>query len=91
MTAEPLPASTDADLKEMMRDVVTGGTAAGLGLGPDVYAKTGTADVQTQGKPNSWLIAFDPSKGVAVAALVLDAGYGASFAGPEVASFLSQY
>jgi hypothetical protein len=91
VTAQPLPASTDADLKEMMRDVVTGGTAAGLGLGPDVYAKTGTADVQTQSKPNAWLIAFDPSKDVAVAALVLDAGYGASFAGPEVASFLSQY
>jgi cell division protein FtsI/penicillin-binding protein 2 len=75
----------------MMRDVVTEGTAAGLGLGSTVYAKTGTADVQNQGQPNSWLIAFDTAQNVAVACLVLDAGYGASYAGPEVASFLKNY
>jgi Penicillin binding protein transpeptidase domain/NTF2-like N-terminal transpeptidase domain len=91
VTATPLPATTDADLKEMMQAVVSHGTAAGMGFGPTVYAKTGTADIQKQGKPNSWLIAFDPSKDVAVAALVLDAGYGAEFAGPEVVSFLNAY
>jgi Penicillin binding protein transpeptidase domain len=91
VTATPLPAATDADLKEMMRDVVTEGTAEGLGFGSTVYAKTGTADVTNQGQPNSWLIAFDTSQNVAVACLVLDAGYGASYAGPEVASFLSHY
>jgi len=91
LTATPLPATTDADLKVMMRDVVTEGTAEGLGFGSAVYAKTGTADIQTQGKPNSWLIAFDTSQDLAVGCLVLDAGYGASFAGPEVASFLNQY
>jgi hypothetical protein len=91
VTATPLPATTDADLKVMMRDVVTEGTAEGLGFGSTVYAKTGTADIQTQGKPNSWLIAFDTSQDLAVGCLVLDAGYGASFAGPEVASFLNQY
>jgi hypothetical protein len=91
VTATPLPAATDADLKEMMRDVVTEGTAEGLGFGSTVYAKTGTADVTKQGQPNSWLIAFDTSENVAVACLVLDAGYGASYAGPEVASFLSHY
>ena len=90
-TATPLPATTDADLKEMMQAVVSNGTAAGMGFGPTVYAKTGTADIQNQGKPNSWLIAFDPNKDVAVAALVLDAGYGAEFAGPEVVSFLNAY
>ena len=67
VTATPLPAATDADLKEMMRAVVTSGTAAGLGFGPTVYAKTGTADIQGQDQPNSWLIAFDPTKDVAVA------------------------
>jgi transpeptidase family protein len=91
VTATPLPAATDADLKEMMRAVVTSGTAAGLNFGPDVYAKTGTADIQNQGKPNSWLVAFDPGQNVAVACLVLDAGYGAQFAAPEVQNFLSQY
>lgn len=91
ITASPLPADTDAGLKQMMRAVVTSGTAAGLGFGPDVYAKTGTADITGQGQPNSWFVAFDPTKDIAVACLVLNAGYGAQFAGPEVQSFLSQY
>jgi cell division protein FtsI/penicillin-binding protein 2 len=91
VTAKPLPASTDSQLKQMMRDVVTSGTAAGIGFGPTVYAKTGTADIQGQDQPNSWLVAFDPTKNVAVAALVVNAGYGAQFAGPEVAAFLNSY
>ena len=89
VTGKALPASTDQDLKQMMRDVVTEGTGAGLGFGPTVYAKTGTADIQGQDQPNSWLIAFDPTKDIAVACLVVNAGYGAQFAGPEVASFLN--
>jgi hypothetical protein len=91
VTATPLPAATDAGLKEMMRAVVTSGTAAGLGFGPTVYAKTGTADIQNQGKPNSWLVAFDSARDVAVGCLVLDAGYGAEYAAPEVQNFLSHY
>jgi len=91
VTATPLPATTDSDLKEMMRAVVTSGTAAGLGFGPNVYAKTGTADVVGQGQPNSWLIAFDPTADIAVGCLVVNAGYGAQFAGPEVKSFLDGY
>jgi Penicillin binding protein transpeptidase domain len=91
VTATPLPTSTDEGLKEMMRAVVTSGTAAGLGFGADVYAKTGTADIENQGKPNSWLVAFDAGQNVAVACLVLDAGYGAQYAAPEVQNFLSHY
>jgi cell division protein FtsI/penicillin-binding protein 2 len=91
VSARPLPAGTDAQLKDMMRDVVTEGTAAGLGLGPGIYAKTGTADIQNQGKPNSWMVAFDPGKDVAIAALVVNAGYGSTEAGPEVKTFLDQY
>lgn len=91
LTATPLPASTDAGLKLMMRAVVTSGTAAGIaGLGSDVYAKTGTADIIGQGQPNSWLVAFQPSKDVAVACLVVNAGYGSQYAGPEVGAFLSK-
>jgi hypothetical protein len=89
VTAKALPASTVSGLKEMMRDVVTQGTGAGLGFGDTVYAKTGTADIQGQDQPNSWLIAFDPTKDIAVACLVVNAGYGAQFAGPEVSSFLN--
>jgi Penicillin binding protein transpeptidase domain len=91
LTAAPLPATTDADLKTVMRAVVTSGTAAGLGFGPTVYAKTGTADITGQGQPNSWLIAFDPAKDIAVAFLVVDAGYGAQYAGPEAVAFLKAF
>jgi hypothetical protein len=91
VAATPLPASVDSQLREMMRDVVTEGTAAGLGFGPDVYAKTGTADVDGQEQPNSWFVAFDPNQDIAVACLVVDAGYGAQYAAPEVQHFLSQY
>jgi len=91
VTATALPASTDAQLKEMMQAVVTSGTAAPIGFGPGVYAKTGTADVQGEEQPNSWLIAFEPSQDIAVADLVLNAGYGAQVAGPEVKSFLGKY
>jgi hypothetical protein len=91
VTAKPLPATTDAWLKEMMRAVVTSGTAEPIGFGPGVYAKTGTADINGQGQPNSWLIAFEPSKDVAVACLVVNAGYGAQVAGPEVRTFLNSY
>jgi hypothetical protein len=89
VTAKPLPAATQAALKQMMRAVVTSGTGAGLGFGATVYAKTGTADIQGQDQPNSWLIAFDPTKDIAVGCLVVNAGYGAQFAGPEVAAFLN--
>lgn len=91
VSASPLPTSTDEQLKDMMRDVVTEGTAAGIGLGPDVYAKTGTADVQGQDEPNSWMVAFAPDQDIAVAALVVNAGYGAQVAGPEVKAFFDAY
>ena len=91
VTATALPASTDAQLKQMMQAVVASGTAAPIGFGPGVYAKTGTADIQGQEQPNSWLIAFDPAQDVAVACLVVNAGYGAQFAGPEVKAFLDKY
>jgi len=91
LAVTPLPAGVDSQLKTMMRAVVTEGTAAGLGFGPTVYAKTGTADVDNQGQPNSWIVAFDPAQDIAVACLVLDAGYGAQFAAPEVQHFLASY
>ena len=89
--ATALPASTDAQLKQMMQAVVTSGTAASIGFGSGVYAKTGTADIQGQEQPNSWLVAFDPAQDVAVACLVVNAGYGAQYAGPEVKAFLGSY
>ena len=91
LTATPLPASTVDQLKTddagrgHQRDRRRGRVR------PGVYAKTGTADIQGQEQPNSWLIAFDPAKDVAVACLVVNAGYGAQFAGPEAKAFLDGY
>jgi hypothetical protein len=87
--ATPLPPAVHQDLWQLMRAVTqSGGTAAGVfdGVNSSVYAKTGTADVSGQGQPNSWMVAFDPTLNVAVGCLVLNAGYGASVAGPEVAA-----
>jgi cell division protein FtsI/penicillin-binding protein 2 len=91
VAAAALPAGTDAQLQEMMRAVVTSGTAASVGFGSGVYAKTGTADIAGQEQPNSWLIAFDPAKDVAVGCLVIGAGDGARYAGHEVRAFLGRY
>jgi hypothetical protein len=91
LPATPLPASVHQDLWQLMSAVTqSGGTAAGVfdGVNSAVYAKTGTADVNGQGQPNSWMVAFDPTLNVAVGCLVLNAGYGASFAGPEAANLL---
>ena len=60
-------------------------------LRPDRLRQDGTADIQNQGKPNSWLVAFDSAQDIAVGCLVLDAGYGAQYAAPEVQNFLSHY
>jgi hypothetical protein len=90
--ATPLPQSTDQGLQQMMRAVVTysDGTAATDGFGPDVYAKTGTADHGAPGSPpNSWMIAYDPDEDVAIGCVVLNGNYGSQSAGPEVASVLS--
>jgi Penicillin binding protein transpeptidase domain/NTF2-like N-terminal transpeptidase domain len=91
LPATPLPGMVQQDLWQMMRAVTqAGGTAAGVfdGVSSAVYAKTGTADVSGQGQPNSWMVAFDPTLNVAIGCLVLNAGYGASFAGPEAATAL---
>jgi hypothetical protein len=91
LAATPLPAGVRQDLWQLMRAVTqSGGTAAGVfdGVASAVYGKTGTADVGGQQQPNSWMVVFDPTLNVSIGCLVLNAGYGASFAGPEAASAL---
>jgi Penicillin binding protein transpeptidase domain len=93
VTATSLPTNVQQDLWQMMHAVVTqsDGTAYGVfnGVNSTVYGKTGTADVgSTQDKPNSWMVVFDPTLDVAIGCVVLDAGYGASYAGPETAAAL---
>jgi hypothetical protein len=91
LAATPLPADVHQYLWQMMQAVTqAGGTAAGVfdGVNSPVYGKTGTADVGGQQQPNSWMVVFDPALNVAIGCVVLDAGYGASFAGPEEATVL---
>ncbi|HKH88844.1 MAG TPA: penicillin-binding transpeptidase domain-containing protein [Acidimicrobiales bacterium] len=84
-----VPASLDADLHEMMLSVVENGTAAGTGLPPGTYAKTGTAEYGS-GTPlpiDAWLMGFNGD--IAFAMIDVDApGDGGPTDGPIVARFL---
>jgi hypothetical protein len=93
LSATPLPSGVQQNLWKMMHAVTqSGGTAAGVysGVADEVYAKTGTADKDsvTPQKSNSWMVVFDPKKDIAIGCVVLNAGYGALYAGPETASVL---
>ena len=83
-TATPLPATVEADLRTLMRAVVTQGTLAGVVDESGAYAKTGTAEVGTSN--NSWTIAFKGD--YAICALAVGGGFGAAVAGPEANAVL---
>ncbi|MBR7829177.1 hypothetical protein KDK95_22910 [Actinospica sp. MGRD01-02] len=85
-TATSLPSSVKSQLWSVMREVITSGTASAVGFGSGVYGKTGTAeaDANKDNYPNGWMIVFDPSKDLAIAAEVTDSNFGAKTAGPEV-------
>ncbi|WP_329135155.1 penicillin-binding transpeptidase domain-containing protein [Streptomyces sp. NBC_00670] len=87
-TAKGLPANTSSQLKQMMRLTATQGTAtqAMSGLGGDIGAKTGSAEVDGQAKSNSWFTGF--RNDVAAAAMTQEGGHGGDAAGPIVAAVL---
>jgi hypothetical protein len=91
-TATPLPASVKSSLYTLMREVVTSGTAQGVGFGPGVYGKTGTAEAAANkdNYPNGWMVVFNPSKDIAVGCVVVDSNTGALTAGPE-ANYVLQH
>jgi hypothetical protein len=87
--AQPLPANVDQNLQTMMRGVITDGTATSLqGISPTLGAKTGSAEPNSTDKTDSWMIAMDPQHDIAVSALVLNAGFGNSAAGPAIAAMM---
>src|SRR5262249_43029008 len=70
----PISARTAAQLKQMMRLVVQGGTAAGVGFDPslDVAGKTGTAELRANSNIyDSWFTAFAPANHPKVAIAVV--------------------
>ncbi|MFJ7293675.1 penicillin-binding transpeptidase domain-containing protein [Streptomyces collinus] len=86
--ARGLRASTAAQLKQMMRLTATQGTAARAmaGLGGDIGAKTGSAEVDGNAKSNSWFTGFRGD--IAAAAMTEEGGHGGDAAGPIVAAVL---
>ncbi|MFF4804759.1 penicillin-binding transpeptidase domain-containing protein [Streptomyces sp. NPDC001351] len=86
--AKGLPASTAAQLKQMMRLTATQGTAAQAmaGLSGDFGAKTGSAEVDGQAVSNSWFTGFRGD--LAAAAMTEEGGHGGTAAGPIVAAVL---
>lgn len=72
----------------MIRMTATQGTAAGVmaGLGGDIGAKTGSAEVDGQTKSNSWFTGY--RNDLAAAAMTQDGGHGVDAAGPIVAAVL---
>ncbi|MFI1255698.1 penicillin-binding transpeptidase domain-containing protein [Streptomyces netropsis] len=86
--ARPLPAPVARDLRSMMRLTALSGTGARAmaGLGSDVGAKTGSAEVDNQPQPNGWFTAYRGD--VAAAAVVPQGGHGGDSAGPIVAAVL---
>lgn len=83
--AKGLPAGTAARLKQMMRPTTTRGTARKdmSGLGGDIGAKTGSAEVDGDAASDSWFTGF--RNDVAAAAM---ARQGGDAAGPIVAAVL---
>lgn len=77
-----------ADLQQMMRLVVSEGTASSLrGLGP-VGAKTGTAEYGDGSRTHGWMIGYRGD--LAFACVVVDGESGNGAAGPVVRAFLRQ-
>ncbi|MER6630032.1 penicillin-binding transpeptidase domain-containing protein [Streptomyces sp. NPDC000987] len=83
-----LSASTLSQLRELMQYTAAYGTAAEAmaGLGPDYGAKTGSAEVDGQKKPNGWFTAYRGD--LAAAGVVQAGGHGGDTAGPIVAALL---
>ncbi|MGW0533514.1 penicillin-binding transpeptidase domain-containing protein [Streptomyces sp. NPDC003032] len=80
--------ATVAALRDLMHYTAVAGTAAEpmRGLGSDMGAKTGSAEVDGQKKPNGWFTAYRGD--LASAAVVQQGGHGGESAGPLVRAML---
>ncbi|WP_371934682.1 penicillin-binding transpeptidase domain-containing protein [Streptomyces sp. KL118A] len=80
--------STASALRDLMHYTAVAGTAVEpmSGLGSDMGAKTGSAEVDGQKKPNGWFTAYRGD--LASAAVVQEGGHGGDSAGPVVRAML---
>ncbi|MFI8996100.1 penicillin-binding transpeptidase domain-containing protein [Streptomyces sp. NPDC053542] len=83
------PATASA-MKYLMKLTATSGTGAKAmsGLSGDIGAKTGSAEVDNQKKPNAWFTAYNGD--LAASAVVPASGHGGDNAGPVVRAILNQ-
>ncbi|MET9256651.1 penicillin-binding transpeptidase domain-containing protein [Streptomyces sp. NPDC003717] len=82
--------ATLSQLRRLMAYTAASGTAAEAmaGVGGDVGAKTGSAEVDGQDKPNGWFTAYRDD--LASAGVVQRGGHGGDTAGPIVAALLKR-
>ncbi|MEU6124682.1 penicillin-binding transpeptidase domain-containing protein [Streptomyces sp. NPDC047123] len=80
--------ATASALRDLMHYTAVAGTAVEpmAGLGSDMGAKTGSAEVDGQKKPNGWFTAYRGD--LASAAVVQEGGHGGDSAGPVVRAML---
>jgi cell division protein FtsI/penicillin-binding protein 2 len=85
----PIPPLVDLALQQMMRAVVTSGTADVVSFPGLVYGKTGTAEYGSGKNPptHAWFIGWRGT--VAFAVIVEGGGFGASVAAPIASNFLA--
>nr|WP_238994793.1 penicillin-binding transpeptidase domain-containing protein [Mycolicibacterium chubuense] len=69
---EPLPPGVDEQVKSMMRETITGGTATQLQDIPGMLGKTGTAEYIDDQHAHGWFVGIDGD--LALAVFVSDAG-----------------
>jgi cell division protein FtsI/penicillin-binding protein 2 len=89
-----LPAGVLADLRGMMGQVTTRGTAAGTGLPAGTHAKTGTAEYGTGAESNlkidGWLMGYDGDIAFAIVTHNTGGPDGGPVDGPLIAKFLAE-
>ncbi|MBO1330637.1 penicillin-binding transpeptidase domain-containing protein [Streptomyces sp. VRA16 Mangrove soil] len=83
-----LDATAHAQLRDLLHTTATSGSASGAmaGLHGDIGAKTGSAEVIGQEKPNGWFAAWHGD--LAASAVMRGAGRGGESSGPLVAAVL---
>lgn len=86
-----LRAETAALISDMMRGAVTDHYGEDRFAGMELCAKSGTAEVGGDKKPNSWFTGFsrDPSHPYAFVVMVENGGYGSSVAGSVAGKVLN--
>lgn len=86
--SRPMKSKTAKDMKSLMKLTAQSGTGAKAmsGLSGDIGAKTGSAEVDNQKKPNAWFTAYQGD--VAASAVVPASGHGGDNAGPVVRKVL---